>query len=99
MKPQSISGFVLALAVMVGMVFAPSPREESPSAEAAPAFVTPDSEGSLMSSAGASEAPSFASDPRGAQGYCTFDCSRCSSTAECLARGAGSCTSIPACRQ
>jgi hypothetical protein len=32
-----------------------------------------------------------------ASGYCTLDCSRCSSTRECLSRGAGSCTSIPAC--
>ncbi|MET0400796.1 MAG: hypothetical protein ABW123_00280 [Cystobacter sp.] len=30
-------------------------------------------------------------------GYCTVDCSSCSSTLECQGRGAGSCTQIKAC--
>lgn len=30
-------------------------------------------------------------------GYCTEDCSSCSSSAQCQSRGAGTCTQVPAC--
>lgn len=108
MMPQPVSGFVLSLAVVVGMVFTTLPPDEPVSAEATPSLVDPgcDSDGqeALMSSAGgdsSTEAPPtlFAQEPRGLLGYCTVDCSRCSTSLECSARGAGACTSIRACRQ
>ncbi|WP_257459819.1 hypothetical protein [Archangium lipolyticum] len=32
-------------------------------------------------------------------GFCTLDCSQCSTSKDCWSRGAGSCASIPACVQ
>ncbi|QRN99732.1 hypothetical protein JRI60_12230 [Archangium violaceum] len=32
-------------------------------------------------------------------GFCTVDCSQCSTSKDCWSRGAGNCTSIPACVQ
>ena len=32
-----------------------------------------------------------------ASGYCTVDCSSCTSSQECMKRGAGACTQIRAC--
>ncbi|OJH42750.1 hypothetical protein BON30_06115 [Cystobacter ferrugineus] len=52
----------------------------------------------LMAAAVGSLAGAWTSqDTEFASGYCTVDCSRCSSTQECLSRGAGSCTQIRAC--
>ncbi|MCP3099271.1 hypothetical protein LZ198_10350 [Myxococcus sp. K15C18031901] len=77
---------MLTLAVMAGVAVAPSSRDAS---------------ADLASSGSATEVQPvlFSQEPQGLLGYCTVDCSRCSSNQECLSRGAGACTNIPACRQ
>ncbi|QRO00209.1 hypothetical protein JRI60_14895 [Archangium violaceum] len=101
-----VSGLVLALTVAVAVPLATNAQvEQSP---VAPAVSQPSSDHSackadkeklLMSRAKngiAADAPVplFSEEPVGLLGYCSYDCSSCSSSRECAARGAGSCYSI-----
>lgn len=100
MKPAS--GFLLALTVAVGMVVTTFPPDEPVATEsAAPASSAceADKQKLLMSRArgglpGDATPALFSEEPVGLLGYCSYDCSSCSSTAECRARGAGSCYNI-----
>jgi len=100
LKPAS--GFVLALTVAVGMVVTTFPRDEPLAAESAvPASSSceADKQKLLMSRArsglpGDATPALFSEEPVGLLGYCSYDCSGCSTTAECRARGAGSCYNI-----
>lgn len=95
-------GFVLALTVAVGMIAATFPQDEpvaddstTPAASACDA----DKQKLLMSRARSGlpldATPAlFSDEPVGLLGYCSYDCSSCSTTAECRARGAGSCYNI-----
>ncbi|QSQ14113.1 hypothetical protein [Myxococcus landrumensis] len=95
LKP--VLGFMLALAVMVGMVFTSMPRDEE--APSVPGACDADRQTLLLSKVRAGQnaevTPAlFSEEPVGLLGYCSRDCSRCVSTAECRERGAGSCYNI-----
>ncbi|WP_043432511.1 hypothetical protein [Cystobacter fuscus] len=51
----------------------------------------------MAASVGALASTWTSQDSEFASGYCTVDCSQCSSTLDCTRRGAGSCTQIRAC--
>ncbi|MFY1827154.1 hypothetical protein ACN47A_14640 [Myxococcus fulvus] len=94
LKPAS--GFVLALTVAVGMVVTTLSQEERPRDERAPESTACEAarQQRLMSSAQDVEPSLLVQEPSGALGYCSWDCSSCSTTAECRARNAGSCYNI-----
>ncbi|AGC47072.1 hypothetical protein MYSTI_05796 [Myxococcus stipitatus DSM 14675] len=94
---RPVLGFMLALAVMVGMIVISMPRDEP--APSAPSACDADRQTLLMSKVRAGQPAEvtpalFSEEPVGVLGYCSRDCSRCGSTAECRERGAGSCYNI-----
>lgn len=98
LKP--VLGFMLALAVMVGMVFLSMPRDEQPG-DASPTSRACDADRQkVLLSRARSGLPLevtpalFSEEPLGIRGYCSYDCSGCSSTADCRANGAGVCMNI-----
>ncbi|WP_342375242.1 hypothetical protein NVS55_28600 [Myxococcus stipitatus] len=95
LKP--VLGFMLALAVMVGMVVTSMPSDEQ--APPVPGACDADRQTLLMSKLRSGQPAEvtpalFSEEPVGLLGYCSWDCSRCTSTAECRERKAGSCYNV-----
>jgi hypothetical protein len=101
-----VSGLVLALAVAVAVPMAansqvePSPAAPTVSRQGADhSACQADKEKLLMSRAkngipADAPVPLFSEEPAGLLGYCSYDCSRCSSSTECASRGAGRCYAL-----
>lgn len=100
MKRHTSFCFVLALLCLAGAAWSvEAPVTCAPAAPTATTLSAPALPW-LNQAAPSAEAPkdlSPAPTPNFFSGYCTIDCSRCTSSLQCESRGAGTCTQIPLC--